>query len=140
MRSKSKVSACFNRRQSLSPKEPERANLVAGNFFLVNKSGWSVAARRQCIKRLGPPLCNLYLSQKYCLFENIVIIMTKTSLNQKTLQPLSIQQPQSTTESWSLLLRAVIDHHTVHRIERQESNCSLAQALLSLYDLGGMTS
>lgn len=66
--------------------------------------------------------------------------MTKTSSTLTTLQPLSIQQPQSTTESWSLLLRAVIDHHTVHRIERQESNCSLAQALLSLYDLGGMTS
>lgn len=66
-------------------------------------------------------------------------IMTKTRSSTNTLQKLSFQQPNKTSESWSLLVRAVIDHHKVHRIGRQDSNYTLAHALLSFYDLGGMT-
>ncbi|KAI8577740.1 hypothetical protein K450DRAFT_250601 [Umbelopsis ramanniana AG] len=56
--------------------------------------------------------------------------------------PMLLKQQQSfhivgkRSDAWSLVLRAVTDHHKVHRIGRQDSNYTLAQALLSLYDMG----
>jgi hypothetical protein len=43
------------------------------------------------------------------------------------------------SDAWDLVIRAVTDHHKIHRIVRQDSHYTLAQALLSLYDVGGMT-
>jgi hypothetical protein len=59
--------------------------------------------------------------------------------------PMLLKQQQSfhvvgkRSDAWGLVFRAVTDHHKVHRIGRQDSNFTLAQALLSLYDMGGMT-
>lgn len=59
--------------------------------------------------------------------------------------PMLLKQQQSfhvvgkRSDAWGLVLRAVTDHHKVHRIGRQDSNFTLAQVLLSLYDMGGMT-
>jgi hypothetical protein len=65
--------------------------------------------------------------------------MTKTTVFQQTFQDISLPASNKSDEHpWSLLIRAVNDHHKVHRIGRPETSSTLAQALLSLYNLGGM--
>lgn len=65
--------------------------------------------------------------------------MTTTKILQQTFQDIPLTAPNKSDEqTWSLLIRAVNDHHKVHRIGRPDSSNTLAQVLLSLYNLGGM--
>ncbi|KAH8556173.1 hypothetical protein BGW37DRAFT_471366 [Umbelopsis sp. PMI_123] len=63
--------------------------------------------------------------------------MTKTkSFPMLHKQHHSFQLIGKRSDAWDLVIRAVTDHHKIHRIVRQDSHYTLAQALLSLYDVG----
>ncbi|KAJ2963464.1 hypothetical protein NQZ79_g1525 [Umbelopsis isabellina] len=63
--------------------------------------------------------------------------MTKTKVFQQTFQDIPLSVPNKSDEqTWSLLIRAVNDHHKVHRIGRPDTSNTLAQVLLTLYNLG----